>query len=145
MKSMMHWNLLQQQILFLSKMNFLNQEFWECGDFEDEAQLENFFLQRTTLLEILKRIEERLENQGNPSESVERGANSMAIPKREIQLRSELMALTQKIVKQDELILSKLENLRSNISMALNDTRRNRKRVSAYKSDVGARQIDKQA
>lgn len=136
-------SLLQEKNHYLEKFYSLNEKEivnFSLGNFEN---LENFYNTREKILEIIK----YLDNQLDQSHSAMEDLSQVACEDR----RQVVEAMRTKdeyvgrIIEQDLEVLTCIEAAKSNIIRELQDVRRARKAVGGYKSPTFSKRLDEEA
>ncbi len=140
--------------LFKKKKHFLS-EFAQLGSVElkrfqnhDFSHLESFYNSRESLLELIKYIDQKIEDM-ETSEDFKKEQRSQRFIENKAPhldlLKVEMKVLTQEILKKDLEILSLIDREKSLLIKDIQSVRKNKKHVSSYKTKVGSHQIDEEA
>lgn len=144
-------NLLQEKNHYLEKFYALNESElvnFSLGNFEG---LENFYNTRERILEIVKYIDERLNQTDIASKDL--NLDGLAVPSQGSaqEIHQVKLALRTKdeyvsrIIEQDLDVLACIEAAKSNIIRELQDVRRVRKAVGGYKMPSFIKRLDEEA
>ncbi|MCB0349614.1 MAG: hypothetical protein KDD38_00425 [Bdellovibrionales bacterium] len=136
-------DLLNEKNLHLDKFYRLNEselEKFNCGEFEG---LEVFYSTREGILQIIKKIDEMIEDSNDMVEDVKdvSGQEKKSILQ-SLQYKKDIVA---RILEQDLQILSAIEKEKSSIIKELSQVRTTKKALGSYKSGGQKTRLDEEA
>lgn len=134
-------DLLNHKNHYLEKFYSLNEEQIILIAKEDYSRLEEFYSDRESILEMVKYIDQQIEDFQNqqmaePQESDKREVATCLAIKEEY---------VSRILAQDLEILANIESAKSSIIRELQEVRRTKKAVSSYRSKPTATRLDEEA
>lgn len=138
--------LLNEKKHFLIEFNKFNSVGISNFQNNNYDKIDSFYNGRENLLEILKYIEEKIENQNNiKNDSTGNYSLGFQDEKMIAFVKLEIKAITHEILNQDLKILSLIENEKSSIIKELQNINKNKKNFGSYKTKINQHQIDEEA
>lgn len=150
--------LLSEKKHFLLEFNKINLQGIAQFKNSNFDNIEFFYNSRESLLEIIKYIDQKIENLSDSiknlqSKNQEIGASSLNPtkvlnqndPKLIAFIKLEIKALTQEILNQDMQILALMDHEKSSIIKELQSINKNKKNFGSYKTKINHYQVDEEA